>query len=208
MDKRSFKIHRSSMSTCRVTIANLSTHSLTNSSSHANNFLCHFQASPPTSHPIIFMSAMVTSLFSANSNNLWQLTSRGTPSSHESLQNKVYNPFLTSRFILSTNYPSFTKPSPILLFYQLSHQTDPLLPSKHNWPPSSPYRATNTLYHKFSISFNTLQTHFPSNKILNSFNLLRPKLPFSLSKHKVSHLIQDIFLTSSPPPQFYFFYWK
>jgi len=127
LDEWSCQTHHSSISTCRITLDNLSTRSFTESSSYTNNLIHHFQASPFTH--IIFVSAMVASLFSANLKSLRKLASSRTLSSHGSLQSKVDIIFPTSLLILSTNHPSFTKPASILILFKFSHHTDPHFPS-------------------------------------------------------------------------------
>jgi hypothetical protein len=77
------------MSTCRVTIANYPhTPSPTPPPMQTASYVI---SKPSYLHPtpIIFMSAMVTSLNFNNLNNLRQLTSKGDPIKNKSLQNKV-----------------------------------------------------------------------------------------------------------------------
>jgi len=146
------------------------------------------QPSPPTlclapsSHHRENIVVTVLDLFAAKSNKRLNLLQKGTSPNHLSHQNKVYVPSPTFRDILSKNRSPSTSPTTYLIFPPPKRNTP--APTS-NFTASSPYLATNTLYHKPPLSTNNLQHHFPINAKFNSLNCLTPKPPCSFRKQIV-----------------------
>ena len=105
--------------------------------------------------------------------------------------------------MLSDSHLLSTIPTPDRIWFKVHHQTDPPTSPNRTLPP--PIHIWCEELHSIGYpSSNNLHTHLPNKEILNSLNRFTPKPPFSVCKHIVSHLIQDIFLTSSPPhPNFF-----
>jgi len=102
---------------------------------------------------------------------------------------------------------SYQPPTPNPTFYRFPPYpfTSLTRPSHHPLvAPTSPYLATNTLYHIFPWSPYILQHHFPSKAKLNSRILITPKPHSSLTKQIDSQFIQEIFLKFSPPKKIIF----
>jgi hypothetical protein len=82
---------------------------------------------------------------------------------------------------------------------KLFHHAYANLPSIPILPPSSPYLAVKTIYHKQPFSPFNLQHHLPNNDTLNSLILLTHKLSSSFLGQITSQIIQDVFPESSLP---------
>jgi len=117
------------------------------------------------------------------------------------VQKKELAPSPTNLLILSSNKLPIPIPISSRNLKMFSHHVEaPLLPSQIR-PPSSPYVAVNTLYHKPSHSTCNLQHHFPDKAKLNSNILLTPKPSLSFPKQAEFQLTKAIFLVSSSPPK-------
>jgi hypothetical protein len=102
------------------------------SPSFAHNCLRHSHASPPTSHPKEDISATVLYWFTAMLNKRENLTHKGDPSNHESIQENVSN---SSPSFLRTQLPNHPPPMPSTQSQILTislHRYDSLLPLLSN----------------------------------------------------------------------------
>jgi hypothetical protein len=167
---------------CTTTLSNKILHSSTNSSSHAHKRLLQLHASLPTSQPCAHKSTTILNLFVERSNKRANLLHKGTSPTHLSNQKKVLVPSPRTFDTLSSNQPPSISPAPSLIFAIFLHQDETLRPPTSNLPASSSYLATKTLYQNPPLSTNILQHHLPNKAMLNSFNRLNPKPPYSFCK--------------------------
>jgi hypothetical protein len=106
------------------------------SPSFAHNCLRHSHASPPTSHPKEDISATVLYWFTAMLNKRENLTHKGDPSNHESIQENVSN---SSPAFSARNSQTTHPPCPLL---NLRSSQFPSTDMTH----SSPYSQTPSFY--------------------------------------------------------------
>ena len=144
------------------TLASKSLHSPDSISSHAHNLLIHLHASPPSSQPRSHMSDTEHNLSDAKLNNQASLLHNGVSPNHLSYHNRVFVPSPITFDTLSANQPLSLSPTPSLIFVISLHQEETLRPPTANFPASSPYLATNTLYHNPPLSTNNLHHNLPN----------------------------------------------
>ena len=155
-----------------------SLHSLTSSSSQANTLRLHCHASPSSPHPRENISVTVSILLTTKSksrlNYILKLYHQSTGPTK-----KEYEFLLLP---LGQCCQQTTYPHPHQSHLWLFHQTELLRPPSSILPPTSPYLATRTLYHKLIFSTFNVQHYLPSKVKLNSLILCLPNLhsPFTL----------------------------
>jgi hypothetical protein len=121
---------------------------------------------------------------------------------HLKVQNPMFLPLPTLHPTLDLNQSS-AKPLPLSIISL--HHIDSFFLLLLDAPPNNrvgkcPYLKRNKSVHEASSSESKRHFHLLSNDRLNNSRFFTPKPPLSFGKQIWSHLIQQIFLSSIPPP--------